>query len=89
MKLTALATAALAASTIAFAPAAQARGCYAATATDEMNDLIAGGATLSQAWTYVNNIGLVDGSDMCWTKVKGYSRRMNLVHPYTYRAIWS
>ena len=88
MKLTALATAALAASTITFTPAAMAGGCYTSTAVDEMNNLIAGGATLNQAWGYVKSEGVVDGSDMCWTKVKGYTRRYRAIKPYLYKAIW-
>ena len=89
MQPTDLATAALAASTIAFTPAAMAGSCYSAFATDEMNTLIAGGATLNQAWSYAKSEGLVDGSDMCWTKIKGYNRRYGSVQPYLYRAIWS
>jgi len=88
MKLTALATAALAASTVAFTPAAMAGGCYDSTAVNEMNTLIAGGATLSQAWSYVKSEGLVDDSDMCWMKVKGYTRRYRAIKPYLYQAIW-
>ena len=89
MKITALATAALAASTIAFAPSAKAGGCYVSTASMDMNNMMAGGATLQQAYNYAHQNGSVDGTDMCWTKLKGYVRQMNYAVPYLHRAIWS
>ena len=90
MKLfTAIATAAvIGASSITTAPA-EAAGCYASTATAEMETLIAGGATLKQAWNYSLKNGQVDGSDICWIKIKGYVRQYKIIKPYLYNAIFS
>ncbi len=90
MKLfTAIVTAAvIGPSSITTAPA-EAAGCYASTATNEMETLMAGGATLKQAWNYTLKQEQVDGSDICWIKIKGYVRQFKIIRPYLYNAIFS
>ena len=68
---------------------AEAAGCYVSTATYEMETLLAGGATLKQAWNYVVGKELVDNSEMCWIKTKGYVRQYKIIKPYLYNAIFN
>ena len=75
------------ASSITIAPA-EAAGCYAALATKEMETLVAGGATLKQAWNYALKNGHIDGSDICWIKIKGYVLQHKVIKPYLYNAIF-
>ena len=87
--LTAIATAAaIGTSLIAVSPA-QARYCNESIAIGEMNSLIAGGASLKQAYNYSVSKGNLDGTEMCWIKLKGYTKGFELMYPAIYRAIWT
>ena len=78
----------IAATLIASTPA-MADGCYVAIASNDMNDIIAGGASLQDAYQYAVSKGKLDGSNICWIKLKGWARRMKYTFPYLHHAIWS
>ena len=84
----AIAAAAVIGTSLITANPAQARGCYVSMATMDMDSLIAGGASLKQAYQYAVSNGNLDGSDMCWIKLKGFSKSVQHVYPALYRAIW-
>ena len=67
---------------------AHAAGCYVSWAASDMNSLIEGGASLEQAYKYTASKGNLDGTDMCWIKLKGFSKEVNTVYPALYRSIW-
>ena len=85
--ITAAALAAASIATIAPAPA-EARACYPSLAGGVMNDALAGGADLKTAWNWAIQDGYSDGTERCWTMIKGQVRQVGLVRPYLYRAAW-
>ena len=68
-------------------PPAEAGACYPSLAADTMNTALAGGASLKEAWRWAMDDGYSDGSQRCWTMVKGYTRTVHLVKPYLWNAI--
>ena len=87
--ITKLATTAVMATTVMFSGGpAQAGGCYPSLAGGVMNDALAGGASLKTAWNWAIQDGYSDGTERCWTMIKGQTRQWNLVRPYLYNAIF-
>ena len=85
-----LATAtALTAGLVAFqATPAKAAGCYPSLASSTIETALAGGATLQEAWTWAVHDGHATDTNRCWTMIKGYTRQMHNIKPYSVHAIF-
>ena len=67
---------------------AKAAGCYVSMAAMDMDNIVAGGGTLNQAYNYALKKGSLDGSDMCWIELKGFVRSTSTLNKYVYNAIF-
>ena len=56
-------------------------GCRAPNAVNAMEDALAGGATLKQAWLWAIDDGYAVDTTRCWTVVKGYAWKYQSIKP--------
>ena len=72
---------------VATARGAQAASpCYAATVVMNMERDILGGATAQQAFNWAVEDGLATDSTRCITRLRGYSKQVRSIAPYTHYA---
>lgn len=73
---------------LAIPSAVSAGGCYEATAIRDFETYLSGGMTTQEALSAIREDGNFDGSRKCFIKLKGWTNRVRITHPYSYRALW-
>ena len=65
-----------------------ARGCYVSYMLDDLEMYLAGGMTEQEAISAITESENFDGTRKCFIKLKGFSKQVKTVRPYSYRALW-
>jgi len=63
-------------------------GCDAWRAGIDLEDYLAGGMTLNEAFSALKEDGYYDGTKKCFTKIKGKVYRYRIMRPFAYRALY-
>ena len=84
----AIAAAAVIGSSFITANPAKAGHCFESSISEDMNELILEGRTLSEAWKEQIRIGTSDGSNYCWRRTKATIRTYRTVLPALYNAVF-